>query len=118
MKTLTVGLMAMMMAVMVTGAWAGEGCCAKATAAPKECTMSDCKDMVSGLDLSADQQAKVDALTAKCGAMGCAKTAMGEWQSGMAEILTEDQVAQLQKTCADKNMACPMMKKKGCSAAN
>ena len=64
---------------------------------------------LKGIELSADQQAKVDALKAECKKTGCSVTATANMDKGMKDILTADQYKQWKEACAkcaDKGGCC------------
>jgi len=95
-------------AAVSLSAYAGEGCCAsKAKAAAK--ASGGCGDMLSKLNLTADQQAKIASLKADCDKEKCSDSARAKYMKGLEGILTAEQVAQCKELCAKEGKnACPM----------
>jgi hypothetical protein len=103
----------MVASVLLMGAvaaFAGDGCCAAGSKgkAGGQCAAGD---TLAKLNLTADQQSKVDALKAECKAGGCNAAAREKMTAGMKEILTPEQYTQWTAACAQakagKGGACP-----------
>ena len=95
-------------AVMVVGAaavYAGEGCCGGMSAKGASCS----GNMFSKLNLTGDQQTKIEALKQDC----LRATSRSEFHqmfgAGLEKILTPEQLAQWQSHCdgAAKSSGCP-----------
>lgn len=97
---------------------AGSACCSTAPKAAKmeakvdaaKCALD--KSMFSKLNLSSEQQAKVDALTAECATTECTVTAKKNMNEGMKKILSAEQYASFQAMCKDAGCGPDMMKDK------
>lgn len=102
-----------LLAASVT-AHAGAGCCAagkakseaKTTATTK---LDGCYAMLSRLDLTPDQKAKVDALHAECQKEKCTDTSQAKFVKGLEQILTPAQVAQCKELCAKEGKGACLM---------
>lgn len=100
MKKVVLGAMAMMLLGLAADVWAGAGCCA---GAPGNAAASN---PWSQLDLSEEQQAKIQDLQKTCAQQGCKDWSQERCQKALAEILTPEQFAQWKETCM-KSGACP-----------
>lgn len=89
-----VQLAAVIMATMVLAqvSWAGGACCASKKSQEKA-SMSACAKATSGLDLTAEQQAKVAEIEAACQASGSTAEACQKAKSEIRELLSDDQKA-------------------------
>ena len=74
----------------------------------------DCAKALSQLNVTAEQQAKIDALKAECDQGGCKKTAHAKFVKGLEEILTAEQFDQYKAHCdkSAKGGSCPFAGKK------
>ena len=110
MKKLFVLAVAAMVAMGVT-VYAGEGCCAGMSKTGASCS----GDMFSKLNLTPEQKAKVNTLIADCHKATSQSEFHSMFNSGMAKILTADQLAQWKSMSekAAKSGTCPFMNSNG-----
>lgn len=73
--------------------WAGGSCCRDSK--KSEAKMSDCSSALSGIDLTAEQEAKIAEIQATCKAAGESKEACKTAYKEIRSVLTDDQAAQL-----------------------
>jgi len=87
---------------------AGDACC-KAGKAGGAAAKAGCADVWSQLNVTPEQQAKIDALKAECDEGACEKAAHAKFKAGIQQILTAEQFAQLKGHCDKraKGGACP-----------
>lgn len=106
-----IGWVAVAMMLAGSGAvFAGGACCP--ARAVKQQAQNGCGDTLAGLDLSAEQQAKLAALAAECQQGKCSKRANQKFVRGVKEILTPQQYAQWQAQCEKARKSgdgCPHM---------
>lgn len=82
--------------MMVAGSvYAGSGC-ASACGAKKSASKSwdGCSKGLTGIELTADQQAQVDAIKAECESAGMTKEACSASMSKIRDVLTDEQKLQ------------------------
>lgn len=90
---------AALFALTSVSGWAGEKCCGSEKAKAKKADISECRSVLSGLDLTAEQQAKVDEIQAACKAAGETKDACKNAFKEIRSVLTDDQIAQFDAKC-------------------
>jgi Spy/CpxP family protein refolding chaperone len=92
----------------VAAVYAGDACCAAGKA--KAGATGSCAGMFSGLKLSDEQQAKVDALVKECQGAKCTEESRAKFMAGVKGVLTAEQYTEWQAQCdkAKKSGACPV----------
>lgn len=76
--------------LMAGSAFAGGACCASKKGAEKA-TVSACARATSGLDLSAEQQAKISEIEAACQASGSSEESCQKAKSDIRALLNDEQ---------------------------
>ncbi|MCS7048547.1 MAG: hypothetical protein NZ483_04545 [Verrucomicrobiae bacterium] len=97
-----------------TTAFAGPGCCAAGKAksdakASADAKWGSCGAMLSKLDLTPEQKAKVEALAAQCEKEKCSDTAKANYAKGLEQILTAEQIARCKELCAKEGKGACLM---------
>lgn len=82
--------------------WAGSACCAVGSKdkAKTEAWDSACASALKGIELTAEQQEKMDAIQAECKAASCSKESCDSALNKMRDVLTEDQKAKFNVAAA------------------
>ncbi len=96
MKKLLIVCAALLVAGTVSS-WAGGACCAagaKAKSEKSEKAYSACTAALSGMDLTADQKAKISEIEAACKAEGSTMDACAKSMDQIRAVLTDEQRAQ------------------------
>jgi hypothetical protein len=62
--------------------------------------------MLSQLDLTEEQQAKVTELKGACDASKCSVSGAAKFKEGLQEILTAEQIEKCKTICAEKGLDC------------
>ncbi len=89
--------------VLLAGsAFAGGACCPSKKGAEKE-GMSACSKATSGLELSAEQQAKIAEIEAACKASGSSEEACQKAKADIRALLTDDQKTKFDASWDKKN---------------
>ena len=104
MKKIVITAMCVMLGGMLSTAMAGgsAGCATgvkACDASVKEAKASCGAACLKGLELTAEQQAKVDALKAECDGVECKVTSAKKMKTGLKDILSAEQVAKLKTKC-------------------
>ena len=94
-------------AVLVAGlmlaassAYAGLACCAsKGAGKADKAAMSSCSKATAGLDLTAEQKAKIATIEESCKAAGSTEEACSKAKSDIRDVLTDDQKAAFDAAC-------------------
>ena len=105
MKQTFIWIVALFATASIAGASCGT-CDAEKKSDKSSCPISECKDKIAELNLTDEQQKKVDELLKKCAEEECSKTACKKMNKGLKKILTDEQYAKWQEIC-------PAGKKKG-----
>ena len=92
MKRILTMVMAMVLAVATLGCRCPSGSCGVKSAAAEEQTCC-CKEALKGIDLSAEQQAKVDKILSVCIAEGCSPEACEKTSGQIKDVLNDEQKA-------------------------
>jgi len=96
-------------ALSAAAVYAGDGCCAgkSKSSAKGGC----CSDMLSKLNLTPEQKAKIDTLRADTRRATSTSESHQMFSAGLEKILTPDQLAQLKTQCEKpmKSGGCPFM---------
>jgi hypothetical protein len=120
MKKLLGCLVVVSLLVGVRSVLAGGACCAsksKTTSADagkkvKSASSADeCMGIISKLDLTEDQKTRLAALKDECDQSKCSESGQKKLFTGIAEILTADQLARCKSLCDDNGWQCPLNKK-------
>ena len=113
-KMLTCGLVVVGVLAISAFNVSADGCAAK-KAAKSSCAVS-CKsaakaasscetDCFAALKLTSEQQASLKKLSSECSGIKCSKTSKAKMEAGLKKVLTEEQLAKLEKVCTQE--ACP-----------
>ena len=115
MKKLLAFAVVAVMVISVAALYAGEGCCAGKSAKGASC----CADMFSKLNLTPDQQTRVNNLLADCHRATSHSEFHAMLSSGLQKILTPNQFAQWKASCgkASNSGGCPFMKSPGAGSS-
>jgi len=111
MKKFLVFLVAVVVTTVTAAVYAGEGCCAGMAKSGAVCS----GDMLSKLNLTDAQKAKIETLKADCRKATSTSELHGTFTKGLEKILTPAQLAQW-KTMTAKTTSgggCPFMKSMG-----
>ena len=80
---------------LAASAWAGGSCCAskkdKDAAKSGDSAMAQCDKLISSLDLSAEQKAKVSSIQEACEKEGKTEESCDKYMTQIREVLTPDQ---------------------------
>ena len=95
---------------LAASAWAGSACCAskkgKDAAKSGDSAMANCDKVISSLNLSDEQKAKVTSIQEACEKEGKTEDACGKYMSQIREVLTPEQQTQWDeglKSCESKS---------------
>lgn len=103
-------VLAGVIAVGVTGAFAGGGCCAAGKA--ESSANSSCDASLAKLNLTDAQKAQVAELKKQCKSATSTSERIAKCNAGLEKILTAEQLAQWNSSCqAPSKGGCPMAKK-------
>ena len=116
MKKFLAFTVAAVVALSAASVFAGEGCCGGMSKSSAK--GASCGDMLSKLNLTPDQKAKIDVLKQGCLKATSTSEFHAMFNSGLAKILTPDQLAQWDTQCdkAKESGGCPFMKSMGAKA--
>jgi hypothetical protein len=78
--------------VLAGNVMAGSGCC-PSSKSKKSAEYSSCTKALSGMELTAEQRAKIDAIEAECKEQGMTVDACSKSMSKIRDVLTDDQKA-------------------------
>ena len=97
--------------VAVAGsAFAGSACCASKEKDVAKTSMMDCSKATAGLDLTAEQKAKIAEIQAACKAGGCSQESCAKAKEEIRNVLTDAQKATFdaswEKCSAKKSGGC------------
>lgn len=112
MRTWVMAVIAASLVMGVASAWAGGSCCASKKSANAGDVAKggkdwdQCEKMISSMDLSEDQKAKISSIQEACKKEGSTEESCGKYMSQIRDVLTPDQQAKWDegmKSCAQKS---------------
>lgn len=114
MKVRMLGI-ALAAAVLMTGGIASAQCCAKGKKLSGSAAKADSAqcgtELWSQIGVSADVQAKIQALQDECQKAGNTAESCGEYQAQIKELLTDEQLEKCRTLCNENGWKCPVDKK-------
>ncbi len=99
MKTMWIAVLVAGLVAVSGSAFAGAKCCA--SKGKDKAAVSACSKATAGLDLTAEQKAKIAEIEATCKASECSKESSSKAMSEIRDVLTAEQQVKFDAACED-----------------